>query len=366
MGWFADAKQNAQSAGVAPTPTRQPTDGTTQPVGQPVTQPGDTNTGQDVQALTQAYLQGKPPGTTETLQGLKAFLASKGINIEIPTHGGGQLSSDKIVLPNRQVIDLWNDVGGSNTPSWNADGYWVNGQPSSRPDMVVQEPERFSNGTLGQFTGGGEYPLASYMGEGLLAPWTTPFQQPQLNDTTDPGYHARFNLGKEGMEASAAARGTLLTGGFQKDLAQFAQDYASSEYDKIYGRRLGEYNNAYGIYRNNANDQYNRLSQYANTGYNAANALSNSGDAYGRTVAGVYNTQGQNQADTTRANQQNNNDMLGGLADIGVGLASSYDAGQAAKTAATARTAMPGTAVNLAKPPAPGMGNYADPYKGLA
>ena len=81
------------------------------------------------------------------------------------------------------------------------------------------------------------YSSAPYPG----TPFTpAPFVAPTTGDLeASPGYRARFALGKEALESSAAARGSVLSGGFQKALNQYAQDYASNEYGNLYGQRLG-------------------------------------------------------------------------------------------------------------------------------
>jgi hypothetical protein len=351
MGWFTDngiaARQAVGRVSAQPTtqpvgggiqaPVEpQPTDRSTLPVGQPQLPPGEAPAAgdQDIQALVQQYMAGKGSGP-EVMQGLQQFLASKGINVTIPTRGDGvTLSSDKIVLPNQQVVDLLGDEGGANRFQWSEDGFWVDGKPSSTPG-TWSDPNagefggQFGGGmgTLGQFTGGGQYPLASYRGQGLLAPWESAFNRPDLNDTTDPGYHARFNLGKEAMEASAAAKGTLLTGGFQKDLNQFAQDYASNEYDKIYGRSRNEYLDAYNIYRGNANDQYNRLFNFSQLGLNATNQLGGAGSSYANNASNLYTGIGNAQAAGTvgAANAQGN--ALGALGQTAATLGAYWGTG---------------------------------------
>lgn len=125
--------------------------------------------------------------------------------------------------------------------------------------------------TLGDITGGGKYPLSSFDAPGINKPWTTAFTAPDnITEQNDPGYKARLDMGINGMQRSAAAKGTLLTGGLQKDLNQFSQDYASNEYDKVYNRALGEYNTAYGIYNTNQNNVVNRLTALGNVGLNAS------------------------------------------------------------------------------------------------
>jgi len=54
-----------------------------------------------------------------------------------------------------------------------------------------------------------------------------------------PGFQFRLGEGLKALEKSAAARGTLLTGGTLKGLQRYAQDFASNEYDKRYNQLLG-------------------------------------------------------------------------------------------------------------------------------
>ena len=154
---------------------------------------------------------------------------------------------------------------GSNVPGQ----YWPSQGQSAPFDPA-------SSVQMGTYTGGGQYPLASVMGTGLMQPWTTPFQAP--NDVTqqnDPGWQFRMNEGQKAIERSSAAKGTLLTGGTLKDLAGWSQDYASNEYDRVYGRALGEYQQAYNIFGNNQANQYNRLAGLSSQGQNAAAGMPN-------------------------------------------------------------------------------------------
>ncbi len=56
----------------------------------------------------------------------------------------------------------------------------------------------------------------------------------------DP-YQWRVDQSNKGAQRSAAARGTLLSGGFQTALAKLNQGLASEEADKIYGRARDTY-----------------------------------------------------------------------------------------------------------------------------
>jgi hypothetical protein len=52
----------------------------------------------------------------------------------------------------------------------------------------------------------------------------------------DPSYDFRLNEGMRALERSRAAGGGLLSGGTTRGITRYAQDYASTEYGKIYDR----------------------------------------------------------------------------------------------------------------------------------
>ena len=57
----------------------------------------------------------------------------------------------------------------------------------------------------------------------------------------NPSYQFRLQGGQQAIDRSAAARGTLRTGGTLKDLAEYGQNFASQEYESAYDRALREY-----------------------------------------------------------------------------------------------------------------------------
>jgi Ni/Co efflux regulator RcnB len=61
----------------------------------------------------------------------------------------------------------------------------------------------------------------------------------------DPGYQFRLKSGSDALQRSAAARGTLRTGGTLKDIMDYGQNFASQEYGNIYNRALQNYNTEY-------------------------------------------------------------------------------------------------------------------------
>lgn len=79
--------------------------------------------------------------------------------------------------------------------------------------------------------------------------------------TADPGYAFRLSEGNKALEASAAARGGVLSGGTLKALARYSQDAASQEYGAAYNR-----------WSQNTTDRYNRLAAIAGVGQTATNS----------------------------------------------------------------------------------------------
>ena len=148
--------------------------------------------------------------------------------------------------------------------------------------------------------------LADYLGIGkdkgtagygsLLTPWTEQFQAPtDITEQNDPGFKARLKLGADALTNSAAARGGLLTSGTAKNLTNYAQDYASNEYDKVYGRSFNEYANKYNIFKQNQTDIYNRLAGVAGVGQQAASTLGQLGQASASNIGNLYMTGAQQQ-----------------------------------------------------------------------
>ena len=100
---------------------------------------------------------------------------------------------------------------------------------------------------------------------------------------TSPGFQFRLAEGQKALERSAAARGTLLTGGTLKGINRFAQDYASNEYGNQYARLFGE-----------QNARYNQLYGLSNIGLTAAGQSAGLRTSYANNAGNLY----QNQANT--------------------------------------------------------------------
>jgi hypothetical protein len=101
-------------------------------------------------------------------------------------------------------------------------------------------PPQLSNFNFGAFTPtsvgrfGQAAPEATKYAD-FVAPDAQTFKQ-------DPGYQFRLQQGQQALENSAAARGTLLTGGTAKALSDYGQASGSQEYGNAFNRALTGYN----------------------------------------------------------------------------------------------------------------------------
>lgn len=102
--------------------------------------------------------------------------------------------------------------------------------------------------------------------------------------TKDPGYDFRQQQGQRGVEASAAARGGILSGAALKGLTRYNQDYAS-----------GEFQNAYNRFNNDRTQRFNRLASLAGVGQTATRDVAQQGaqvaSNVGNNIIGAGNAQ---------------------------------------------------------------------------
>jgi len=143
--------------------------------------------------------------------------------------------------------------------------------------------------------GGGQTgPMANLVnpqlgGFGSLAQgWQGQFVAPTAaTEANDPGYQFRLQQGVNALQNSAAARGTLLSGGTAAGINAYGQDYASNEYGNVYNRALGQYQQAYQQFMNNQANEYSRLSGLAQGGMQTAGELGQFGQAAAGNVGNI-------------------------------------------------------------------------------
>jgi hypothetical protein len=158
------------------------------------------------------------------------------------------------------------------------------------------------------------------------------FNAPDPNTfTKDPSYQFRVGEGEKALQRSAAARGSLLSGGFAKALTNYGQEAGSQEYQNAFNRalegyqtnrdtnaqnfnqQLGSYNAALGGYTANANaiGQNNAANMGAyDRSYGSARDIYGDTQAHNAQVAAAQNANAQiasdNYAQQVEAARQQN------------------------------------------------------------
>lgn len=195
------------------------------------------------------------------LLALKAYLYEMGLG-PAPTIGGQPLEITEIseTIPGQGHWEYRDTDGGNDIKRWigSADTtqtrYNVNGQLFDTREAA----ETYANANK---TGGTTY--GGY--------------------TKTPGYDFRLNQGLDAVEASRAAGSGLLSGRTLRDLTQYGQDYATSEYTSHLNRLAGLSDSGQASAGNMANAGTNYAS-------GASNALSNKGNALAAGAIGVGNS----------------------------------------------------------------------------
>jgi hypothetical protein len=113
--------------------------------------------------------------------------------------------------------------------------------------------------------------------------WTDKFVAPTVADLqAEPGYLARLDAAQRGFERSAAAKGSVLSGGFvARTLPRELQTQASNEYANVYNRAYDTYQQRYGEFKDMAN--------------NLGAARTTNENAYNSDVTNAYNTRNVNE-----------------------------------------------------------------------
>jgi hypothetical protein len=138
------------------------------------------------------------------------------------------------------------------------------------------------SGGEGGAAGGGQPGFGSY-----IAPWTQNFNAPTAQQALDsPGLQFAMDEAQKGLESSAAAKGTLLTGGTLKDLTAQRIGMGLQGYGDVYNRAVGEYGINRENFYNNQDRPFGKLSSLATLGANAANQTGGYGSSYGNNATG--------------------------------------------------------------------------------
>lgn len=93
----------------------------------------------------------------------------------------------------------------------------------------------------------------------------------------DPGYAFRLSEGMKGLNATAAARGGLISGNALRAATQYGQDMGSQEYQ-----------NAYNRYQTNRSNQLNPLQSLMGAGQTATKVMGQAGQNYANQAGEAY------------------------------------------------------------------------------
>lgn len=110
----------------------------------------------------------------------------------------------------------------------------------------------------------------------------TPYTPDAFNYQADPGYAFRFNEGMKGLNASAAARGGLISGNALRAATDYGQQSGSQEYQNAYNRYLTGNQQKLQAYNTNTAVQQN----LASMGQGSANNQAAAAGAFGNSAAG--------------------------------------------------------------------------------
>lgn len=179
--------------------------------------------------------------------------------------------------------------------------------------------------TLGSTTAN-ELTNALAPGGALTQGWNQTFSAPTAAEAANtPGYQFQVQQGQNALQNSAAARGGLLSTGTAKNLLNYTNGLASTNYQNTYNNALQTYNTNLGTFETNQNNLYNRLSGATNTGLNAVNNLnsvqSSGTNALANTITGTAAQQGQDLMGAGQAQAAGTvggtNALVGGLTGLG-------------------------------------------------
>lgn len=129
--------------------------------------------------------------------------------------------------------------------------------------------------------------------------------------TQSPDYQFALDQGLQGLDRSAAARGSLNTGGHSADVLGYAQGLASQNY--------GNY--------------YNRLAGLANVGQTTAGQLGQFGANAATNIGNAYGNIGNARASSYQARGNANSQLAGLLGGMGSNIANNYRSGQQTQAA---------------------------------
>lgn len=236
---------------------------------------------QDPKGSIQRLFGGQPP-SSQTILAHAPQLQAAGIEISPPNAEG---VTSKIHIPGvgwTRILE--GGVAGGQGTGWNYVPQGTTGPGGSIPLGGGGSPY----GVLG----GGTTPLSDLAaGPNPLSALAT---QAAEGLTSSPGYQFRLQQGLDALQRSAAAKGTLLTGGTAKALDRYSHDYASNEYLNRFNQLMGIQGTRYSQLLGEQGQRANQLAGLAQLGYGAAGQQANLGTSYAGQAGNLVGGQANN------------------------------------------------------------------------
>ena len=159
----------------------------------------------------------------------------------------------------------------------------------------------------------GSAPASGGFGSLMQAYPGGPFVAPTAEQgMQSPGTQEALQLGNQSLQQSAAARGSLLTGGTAQALDAFGQQLGSQNYQNAYNNALGTYGTNYNSYEQNQANQFNRLAAIAGVGQTTAQQLGTLGQSASNNVtSNLLGTASQIGQQTNNAAAANASGIIG-------------------------------------------------------
>ena len=254
------------------------------------------------------------------------------LGLSVPQH---QYTMNDVPITNRGTSGdkVWDDlVNGYNTRNtpinrpWNsdADSQFEYDQLAKQYLAIknAEEPTPYEGqgqqGWLNQ-----QYGMDQYVDDPGYTPMVNSLEDLQAT----PGYQFELQQGLQSVGNSAAAKGSLLSGGQIKDIAKYSQGVASTKYQDAWNRAQQAYQAAFSRDTQNKNNTFSRLQSLANNGQAAAGQQGSYDMQTGQSLAGAATNNGNNQANLALYQGQNNAQMATSIGNSVSSAIGSYGAG---------------------------------------
>ena len=172
----------------------------------------------------------------------------------------------------------------------------------------------------------------------------SPLYTPMINSLADlqatPGYQFQLDQGLQGVNNSAAAKGSLLSGATLKATNDYAQGQAATGYQAAWQRAQQAYQQAFSNNQSTQNQKFQQLQTVANNGQTAATNQGNYQMSGAASLAGATSNFGNNASSLALAGGQNNANALTGTTNAITSGIAQYQTAPAASTS-TSNTSTP-------------------------